>query len=254
MSQWPSTGVLGHMGMHRKCFLSVLPNFEQCVKCILVTAKDTYGHWDVCQMEYRAKEVLWFALEQVMTCWKEEVKAVWWVFKLASKWHGGFPSKVQIFATWVFRKAFICSDQLFSSRDLVLKANCLSPVMTRAAFIVDGDVAVPWMWAHANHCKWWNNSKKFKNHWHRLTFELCRLLILEKNYIPPFPSSDFLVFQKNSASPGIFHDPIILPHSSLTFWIVVFIIILVSCYISRTQTNLTTWNNWLPDSLKALLT
>lgn len=133
MSQWPSTGVLGHMGMYHKCFLSVLPNFEQCVKCILVAAKDTYGHWDVCQMECGEKEVLWFALEQVMTCWKEEVKAVWWVFKLASKWHGGFLSKVKIFVTWVFKKAFICSNQLFWSREPVLKASCLNPVMTRAA-------------------------------------------------------------------------------------------------------------------------
>lgn len=74
MNQLPSTGVLGHMGMYHKCFLSVLPNVEQCVKCILVTTKDTYGHWDVCQMEYGAKGVLWYALEQVMTCWEEEVK------------------------------------------------------------------------------------------------------------------------------------------------------------------------------------
>lgn len=67
MSQLPSTGMLGHMGMYYKCFLNVLPNFEQCVKCILVTAKDTYGHWDVCQMGCGTKEVLRFALEQVMT-------------------------------------------------------------------------------------------------------------------------------------------------------------------------------------------
>lgn len=45
MNKLPSTGMLEHLGMYHKCFLSVLPNFQQCVKGImcLVTAKDVYG-------------------------------------------------------------------------------------------------------------------------------------------------------------------------------------------------------------------
>lgn len=109
----------------------------------MVTTKDTYGHWDDCQMECGAEEVLRYALEQVMTCWNEEVKAGWCVFKLASKQHEVLLSKFQIIATWVFKEVLICNDQLFSSRDSVLKASHLSPGMAMAASIVWGDVVIP---------------------------------------------------------------------------------------------------------------
>ena len=74
MIKWISCPPLACWGTYHKCFLSMLPNFQQCVKCILVTTKDAYGHWDICQIEYRAKKVPYFALEQVRTYWEEGKK------------------------------------------------------------------------------------------------------------------------------------------------------------------------------------
>lgn len=74
MIKWISCPPLACWGIYHKCFLSKLPNFQQCVKCILVTTKDAYGHWDICQIEYKAKKVPYFALEQVRTYWEEGKK------------------------------------------------------------------------------------------------------------------------------------------------------------------------------------
>lgn len=84
MIKWISCPPLACWGIYHKCFLSMLPNFQQCVKCILVTTKDAYGHWDICQIEYRAKEVPYFALEQVRTYWEEGKKEK--LFGVFSKW------------------------------------------------------------------------------------------------------------------------------------------------------------------------